>query len=161
MEAIEKKLGPLIDNYIQKSGERAAKIQEWSKENEDFKNTFNQLVESVIRPEMYKVYQLLDNKGFKSSIFHESGHQVGSIVGLIGLSLSYKDSSNEFVPSMFPTLRVGIKLPERKVFISESKFDACGFGCTTLEGTYEIDEITGTFVKEKLSNFFNTLFTTE
>jgi hypothetical protein len=161
MEDIEKDLGPLIDNYIKKYEESNPKTEEWSNENENFKYTFNQLVENVIRPEMYEFYQFLDNKGFKSSIFHECGHQAGSITGLISLSFSYKESSNEFAPAILPALKVGIKLPGRKISISESKFDPSGFGCTTLEGTYDIDEITRSFVKEKLSKFFKTLFTTE
>jgi hypothetical protein len=112
MEDIEKELGPLIDNYIKRVEESTAKREKRSIENENFKNKFDQLVENVIRPEMYKISQLLVKRGFTSSILHESGHQVGSIT----LRFSYKESSsNEFIPALYPLVKAVFHLPGKHI----------------------------------------------
>ena len=99
---------------------------------------------------MNKYAQLLDKKGFRSSIFHESGHQ-------IGLCFSYKKSSySEFIPPLIPTLKFAAE--NGKVSVYEYKFGPSGFGYSSKEGSYETDQITASFVEEKLSNFFKSLF---
>jgi hypothetical protein len=49
----------------------------------------------------------------------------------------------------------------RKISIYENKFGPSGSGCSGREGTYETYQITKFFVKEKLSNFFKSLFNNE
>ena len=52
MEDIDKEVGALLDNYNKKFEETKINRQERLKENQDFKNTFNQLAESVIKHDM-------------------------------------------------------------------------------------------------------------
>jgi hypothetical protein len=149
MADIEKELGPLLDNYNKKFEEKMTKRQEQVKDDQDFKNVFNQLVEDVIRPEMNKYCQLLEKKGLRS-ILHESGHQVI-------LSFTYKEAAfSEFITSILPYLE--LRIENRKISIYESKFDPSGLGCSAREGIYEINQITKSFIKEKLSSFLKSLF---
>ena len=102
---------------------------------------------------MNKFSLLLSEKGFRCSIFHEAGHQIGFIT----MSLIYKKLAyTELIPPIPPQIK--FRIENRKVSINESKFDPSGLGCSVVEGTYEIHQITETFVKEKLSNFFKSLF---
>ena len=160
MEDIDKEVGALLDNYNKKFEETKINRQERLKENQDFKNTFNQLAESVIKHEMTKYVQLLEKKGFITSIFHETGHQIGSIT----LIFSYRGSSYpEFIPPIIPVLKPALKFAtqNRKISVYENKFGPSGSGCSSKEGTYETYQITESFVMEKLSNFFKSLLDKE
>jgi hypothetical protein len=99
---------------------------------------------------MNKYCQFLGRKGFRTSIFHEPGHQV------MVLSFSYKESS---YPEIAPALKFAAE--NRKISIYESKFGPSGSGCSGKEGTYETYQITESFVEEKLSNFFKSLLDKE
>ena len=78
MEDIDKELAALLDQYNNKF-EGSVENHKRLEENQDIKNAFNELVENVIRPGMNKFSLLLSKKGFRCSIFHEAGHQTGSI----------------------------------------------------------------------------------
>lgn len=119
----DNKLGSLLDNYNNKfegSGENHKRLEE----NQDIKNAFNELVENVIRPGMNKFSLLLAKKGFRCSILHETGHQIG----FIPMSLNYKKSTyTEFIPPIPPQIK--FRIENRKISINESKFDPSGLGC--------------------------------
>jgi hypothetical protein len=161
MEHIDKELGTLLDNYLEKFEVSQLSRQKQLKENQHFKNDFNKLVENVIIPEMNHYYTFLEDRGIgaaiiRSSLLHEAGHQGQSII----LSFSYKKSLyHEFTLLISPSIKVVTE--NRKIAIYENKFDASGVGCCAREGVYETSQITESFVKEKLSNFFKTLFKRE
>lgn len=157
MEDIDKELGPLLDNYSKKFEEIKLNKQKQIKENQDFKNGFNQLVENVIIPEMNKYYLVFVDRGFgasilRSSISHEAGHQPQSI------TLCFSDKRSSY-PDLLPAIKFVAE--DRKISVYENKFDISGLGCSSKEGIYETYQITESFVKEKLSSFFKALFSKE
>ena len=154
MGGIEEQLGPLLDSYS-KFEESNAKRQDQLRENQNFKNAFNQLAENIIRPEMNKYAQILDKKGFRSSIFHETGHQIGHLA--MSLSFSYgKPLYSDFTPPLIPALKFAAE--NGKISVYENKFGPSGLSCSGKEGSYETYQITASFVEEKLLNFFKSLF---
>jgi hypothetical protein len=159
MEDLVKELGPLIDNYVKKFEGSKVKKRDQLNENEGFKNRFTQLVENIIMPQMNKYYTLFEDGGFgvaiiRTNILHEAGHQIQPI---ISLTFSYKKSSySEFIQAAVPSL--WFVAENRKIAIYENKFDNSGLGSSGKEGAYEANQITESFVRDKISNFFKTLF---
>lgn len=118
------------------------------------------MVENVIIPEINKYYLVFENTGSVLLYYVPPVYYTKWDMKPIALSFSLNKSSySEFMPSLIPSLKFVAE--NKKITIYENKFDASGLGRATLEGTYDIDEISGTFVKEKLSNFFKALFSTE
>jgi hypothetical protein len=155
MEDIDTELGALLDNYnnkFEKSGENHKRLEE----NQDIKNAFNALIENVIRPGMNKFSLMLSKKGFRCTIFHEAGHQIGSIT----MSLNYKKLDyTEIIPPVPPQIK--FRIVNRQISITESKFDPSGLGCSVAEGTYGIHQITESFINGKLKDFLISLFNRE
>jgi hypothetical protein len=155
MEDIDEELGALLDNYNNKfegSGENHKRLEE----NQAIRNAFNELVENVIRPGMNKFSLLLSKKGFRCSILHEAGHQIGSIT----MSLNYKKLAyTEFISAIPPQIK--FRIENMKISINESKFDPSGLGCSVVEGTYDIHQITESFINSKLKDFLISLFNRE
>jgi hypothetical protein len=96
----------------------------------------------------------------RKPVYYTKEHQNGSIT----LSFSYKKSSySEPILSVIPLLKPALKFvsENKKITIYEKKFGPSGSGSSGKEGTYEPYQINESFVKEKLSNFFKSLFDKE
>ena len=68
MEDLEKELGPLIENFQNLVKDAKSKKLESLREDEDFKEEFNQLSKDVIEPVMRKFESYLDSKDVNSSV---------------------------------------------------------------------------------------------
>jgi hypothetical protein len=158
MEDIEKELGPLLDTYNKKYEENKVTKQKKSEEIDDLKDRFNKLIEDVIKPEMNKFKGLLEKKGLTSSITVEPQNEWEKKQKdpSITFSFNYRNSSHSSKPPSITFLG-----GSRTIDMFHQKWAPHGSGSAGKEESFNIDEITGDFIRSKMMGFFKELFDRE
>jgi len=152
MEDLEKELGPLIENFQNLVKDAKAKKLESLREDEDFKEEFNQLSKDVIEPVMRKFESYLDSKDVNSSVNIQSQIVAGKNPS-IEFSLHFKLTHESRYPNIkFSSSGEKISVQEERLMTKDEVSQ------DMIPEYYDKELITEEFVKERLIRLIKSCF---
>ena len=152
MEDLEKELGPLIENFQNLVKDAKAKKLESLREDEDFKEEFNQLSKDVIEPVMRKFESYLDSKDVNSSVNIQSQIVAGknpSIEFSLHLKLTHE---SRYLNIKFSSSGEKISVQEERLMTKDEVSQ------DMIPEYYDNELITEEFVKERLIRLIKSCF---